>query len=173
MKPYCLTIAAILLACAPMGLADSKAKPTGFYVAPNGSDANPGTEAKPFATLERARDAARELKNREGVTINVRRGTYALPQTLKLDARDNGVLWRAYKNEKPIIIGGRTVSGFEPWKGSILKANVGGQGVTNIFRQLFFDGKRMHLARYPNCDPKNPYGGGWAYADGKPWPMYA
>ncbi|MBT3291511.1 MAG: hypothetical protein HN380_29470, partial [Victivallales bacterium] len=30
-----------------------------FYVAPNGSDANPGTEAKPFATLIRARDAVR------------------------------------------------------------------------------------------------------------------
>ena len=33
-----------------------------FYVAPNGNDANPGTQAKPFATLERARDAIRELK---------------------------------------------------------------------------------------------------------------
>ncbi|MCX6910334.1 MAG: right-handed parallel beta-helix repeat-containing protein [Verrucomicrobia bacterium] len=137
------------------------------------ADTNPGTEAKPFATLERARDAARELKSRDAVTVFVRRGTYALSQTLKLDARDSGVLWRAYKNEKPVLIGGKTVGGFEPWKGDILKANVSAQGVTNFFRQLFFDGKRMHLARYPNFDPKNPYGGGWAYADGKPWPMYA
>ncbi|MFA6561228.1 MAG: hypothetical protein WCV00_04915 [Verrucomicrobiia bacterium] len=29
-----------------------------FYVATNGDDANPGTKAKPFATLERARNAA-------------------------------------------------------------------------------------------------------------------
>ena len=28
------------------------------------------------------------------------------------------------------------------------------------------------LARYPNFDPQNPYGGGWAYVDGKPVPMY-
>lgn len=144
-----------------------------LYVSPKGNDGNDGTAAKPFASLERARDAARELKSRDSITISVRRGTYALPQTLKLDARDSGVTWRAYKNENPILIGGKTVGEFEPWKGSILKANVGAQGVTNAFRQLFFDGKRMHLARYPNFDPQNPYGGGWAYADGKPWPMYA
>ncbi|MFA7003791.1 MAG: right-handed parallel beta-helix repeat-containing protein, partial [Verrucomicrobiia bacterium] len=143
------------------------------FVSPNGNDTNPGSMAKPFATLERARDAVRDLKSRDGVSVFVRRGTYALPQMLKLDARDSGVTWRAYKNEKPVIIGGKTVGGFELWKGEVLKANVGAQGVTNFFRQLFFDGKRMHLARYPNFDPKNPYGGGWAYADGKPWPMYA
>jgi hypothetical protein len=37
--------------------------PTGtlqFHVAPTGNDANPGTAARPFATLERARDAAAE-----------------------------------------------------------------------------------------------------------------
>jgi len=32
-----------------------------FYVATNGSDTNPGTEARPFATLERARDEARMI----------------------------------------------------------------------------------------------------------------
>jgi hypothetical protein len=40
-------------------------------------------------------------------------------------------------------------------------------------RQLFFGGKRQPMARYPNFDPQNPYGGGWAYADGEMWPMYA
>ncbi|MCX6901276.1 MAG: right-handed parallel beta-helix repeat-containing protein [Verrucomicrobia bacterium] len=152
------------------------AAPAAFYVAANGKDTNPGTEAKPFATLERARDAIRQSKipnPKSKIEVLVRRGTYALPQTLKLDARDNGVTWRAYKNEKPIIIGGKQIADFALWKGGILKANVGAQGVTNFFRQLFFDGKRMHLARYPNYDPQNPYGGGWAYADGKPWPMYA
>ena len=33
-----------------------------LYVAADGSDENPGTEAEPFATLERARDAVREIK---------------------------------------------------------------------------------------------------------------
>ncbi len=148
-----------------------------FYVATNGNDANPGTKAKPFATLERARNAIRELKDRDVVTVHLRGGLYALPQTLKLGAADGGslgapVIWRAYKNEKPVLIGGKPINGLAPWKGEILKADVGAQGITNQFRQLFFDGRRQHLARYPNYDPKNPYGGGWAYADGEPWPMY-
>ncbi|MGA2660073.1 MAG: hypothetical protein ABSH34_21430, partial [Verrucomicrobiota bacterium] len=33
-----------------------------FFVAPTGNDANPGTADRPFATLERARDAVRQLK---------------------------------------------------------------------------------------------------------------
>ena len=33
-----------------------------FFVAPHGNDANPGTKEQPLATLQRARDAIRELK---------------------------------------------------------------------------------------------------------------
>ena len=33
-----------------------------LYVSPVGSDTNSGTRAKPFATLERARDEARRLR---------------------------------------------------------------------------------------------------------------
>ena len=31
-----------------------------FYVAKNGNDTNPGNKDRPFATMERARDALRE-----------------------------------------------------------------------------------------------------------------
>jgi len=134
-----------------------------LFVAPNGNDDNPGTFTQPLKTLE----AARKLPGAK--TIFVRGGLYELERTLKLDAKDSGVTWRAYKNEKPVIIGGRQITGFVPHKGDILKAPAI-KGV--YFRQLFFDGKRMHLARYPNFDERNPYGGGWAYADGKPVPMY-
>ncbi len=40
------------------------------------------------------------------------------------------------------------------------------------FQELFCAGSRLPLARYPNFDPENPYGGGWAFADGKLLPMY-
>ena len=54
----------ISLLCAAASVAAEEAKMPGkvFYVATNGSDENPGTKGKPFATLERARDAIRELK---------------------------------------------------------------------------------------------------------------
>ncbi len=113
------------------------------------------------------------------MTVFVRGGTYSLPQTLKLEAQDSGtpaspVTYQAYEDETPVVIGGKPISGFEPYRGKILKADVATQGLQGVeFRQLFCNGRRMHLARYPNFDPQNPYGGGWAYADGKPVPMYA
>ena len=172
-----------LIACLPLGAAD-------FFVAPNGNDAWSGTAPRhgifgtngPFATLEKARDTVRDFRTAhpaEPVTVQIRGGDYPLPRTLKLEAHDGGtatapVVWRAYKNELPRLLGGRLISNFTPYTNGILKADVGAQGFKGIyFRQLFFDGQRQHLARYPNYDSQNPYGGGWAYADGKPCPMYA
>ena len=36
--------------------------PSEFYVAANGSDTNPGTMDQPFATIEKARDVVRDMK---------------------------------------------------------------------------------------------------------------
>ena len=44
------------------GCIAQQTKGTAFYVALSGNDDNPGTETKPFATLDRARDAIREYK---------------------------------------------------------------------------------------------------------------
>ncbi len=155
------------------GTSESVASAT-FYVATSGNDTNPGTVEKPFATLERARAAVRQFKThthpKSKIEVFVRAGTYELTQTFKLANEDSGteqapVVYRAYPNEKALLIGGKRITGFAPYKGNILKANVGAQGFTNYFRQLFLDGKRMTLARYPNADPVDP-NGGFAYVDG-------
>ncbi len=150
-----------------------------FFVAPDGTDTNEGTKRHPFATLEKAREAVRAVAGKEAATVWLRGGIYSLPKGIRFEAKDGGtsnapVVWRAWKDEKPILVGGKTIANFVPYKGGILKADVGAQGFAGIyFRQLIFDGKRQFLARYPNFDPQNPYGGGWAYADGKLKPMYA
>jgi hypothetical protein len=162
-----------------------------LYVSTNGNDGwsggfaepNSGKSDGPFATLLRARDEIRKLKAdgelKGKVTVYVRDGIYELSEMLKLDEKDSGtddspVVYRAYKNEKPTIIGGKKISDFTVYKDKILKADVRKQGFENVyFRQLFCNGKRMNLARYPNFDHNNPYGGGWTYADGKPVPIYA
>ena len=173
---------AMLLWCAPGHAAD-------LYVAPDGNDAWSGTVAVanadksdgPFATLQRTRDAIRKLKaagSPGAITVYLRGGLYALPQTFRLEAQDSGtaeapIVYRAYEKEKPILIGGREITGFVPHRWSIVKADLAAQGLQgNYFRQLIFDGRRQHLARRPNYDPENPYGGGWAYVDGKPVSMY-
>ena len=87
-----------------------------FYVAQRGSDSNPGTKAKPFATLQRARDAIRGARRSGplpigGISVWVRAGNYPLSHTLKLTAEDSGtpeapIVYRAYPSEEVRLTGG-------------------------------------------------------------------
>lgn len=181
-------LAVTLTACAAPSFGAAAA--VQFYVSTRGNDSwsgrlpdpNPAGTDGPFASLERARNAVRVSRQAAGpkseTTVWVRGGTYSLPQGLKLGPEDSGtkeapVAYRAYAQEKPVLVGGRPITGFTPYQGSIVKADVNAQGFQGVvFKQLIFEGKRQHLARYPNFDAANPYGGGWAYADGKPVPMY-
>ena len=60
-----------------------------FFVAPDGSDSATGTREEPFATLERARDALRQLKQQGkladgGAVVSVRGGRYRVQQPFTL-----------------------------------------------------------------------------------------
>ena len=148
-----------------------------LYVAPTGQDDAPGTLARPFATVARARDALRELRAAGKLvgpaTVYLRGGRYALGQTLKLEAQDSGtaeapVVFGAYRGEKPVLSGGKAITGFVAGEGPLLKADLAAQGLKGArFKQLFMGGQRQVLARYPNYDPANPITGGWAYVDPK------
>ena len=106
----------LLMVCLSLGAAGAAE----YFVAPNGSDDNPGTQAKPFATLEHARDVLRGLRA-EGklpagdTTVFLRGGTYVVPETLALKAEDSGtaqgrVIFRAWKDERPWLSGGKTIA---------------------------------------------------------------
>jgi hypothetical protein len=154
---------ALLLSCA---LALSAAD---LYVSPKGSDQNPGTLAKPFLSLDAARDAARALPRTAPITIWLGAGTYTRSASLSLGAADSGVTWRAAEGAQVRIVGGRPVSGFKKWRGSILRADIKKQAVTDYGTlksrgfhrfnvaalELFFNGRPMTLARWPNV--------GWAH----------
>lgn len=182
-----LTTALTLLIAAAAALA----APATVYVSKAGNDAWTGKLAAPnkagtdgpLASLEGARNAVRSMKKTGplpagGVTILVSPGLYEASATLVLDQQDAGtptapVVYRGTGTPKPIIVGGRAIANWQPYQGKILKADVGAQGFKDIyFRQLLCNGKRMDLARYPNRDADHPVTGGWAYADGKPVPMY-
>ena len=111
----------------PEGGAAAAAEPAAvaeLYVSPAGQDTNPGTADKPFATLERARDAVRKLRSADGkplggITIWLRAGDYLRTAALELSAADSGtaeapVVWRTWQDETVRLLGGRTLSGFRP-----------------------------------------------------------
>ena len=159
---------------------------TELYVATNGRDewsgrlAAPNRDASdgPFRTLVRARDAVRLHTSGQGpsaaVTVSVRGGAYFLAETFTLSAADSGsaeapVVYRAYPGEEAILVGGASVTGFRRHEGGVWKVDLEGIGLGGLtFRQLFFEGRRQIVARYPNFDSDNPYAGGFLYVAEQP-----
>ena len=149
---------ACLLAVATVG---SSAE---LYVAKDGSDGNPGTKDKPFATLNRARDAIRAAKPAKPTAVLVREGMYYLSEALSLGPEDSGAAYEACGGEEVVLSGGRVVTGWKPYKDRIWQCDLKPLGLGGLrFRQLFYNGKRQTAARVPNVDPEHPRSGGWAY----------
>ena len=161
----------LLVLSGDVSLAETTVK---FYVATDGRDDWSGRidapradgADGPFRTIQRARDAMRERKALISApfTVLVRGGKYFLKETLVLSTVDNGtrehpVHYTAYPGEKPVLSGGLHVIGWKPYKGKILRAQLpGGEGGKMKSRQLFFNGKRQMLARWPSS--------GWANIEG-------
>jgi hypothetical protein len=150
-----------------------KQKAVVFYVAVNGNNSWSGrlpshNYAKtdgPFATLNRALEAVKTLKEAQGgtlrqpVTIYLRDGTYLLTEPIILTpeysgSEENPVTIAAYRNEKPILSGGRkirgwraeTINGKKVWVAEIPEAREGKW----YFEQLWVNGRRAIRARSPN-----------------------
>ncbi|MBT3377014.1 MAG: hypothetical protein HN742_16270 [Lentisphaerae bacterium] len=94
-----------------------------FHVAPQGDDTNPGTQAAPFATIERARDAIRELRKDNGlpaggVSVVLTPGIYELSAPAVFTPEDSGteecpIEYRAREKGTARIVAGKTVEGWE------------------------------------------------------------
>ena len=83
-----------------------------FYVSPRGDDANAGTARRPFATLARARDAARRTPGPH--TIRLAPGRYFNAEPIVLDDRDSGLTIRGSKSGAVAeVYGGVPVTGWE------------------------------------------------------------
>ncbi|MBR5626914.1 MAG: hypothetical protein IKW74_04760, partial [Thermoguttaceae bacterium] len=158
-----------------------------FYVAKNGNDQWSGTLADPnpektdgpFATLEKARDAVRLLRNNakasdKSYTVVVREGVYELNSPVTLTREDSGtpdapVIWTAAPGEDVLISAGKRLNGAHKVTDEAvlnrLKPEVRDQvvvidlkenGVTEYGSpdgngaEIFWDRKSMSFSRYPN-----------------------
>jgi hypothetical protein len=91
-----------------------------FYVSPTGDDNNPGTEQAPFATLDKARMAVRELKltKKGDINVGLKGGKYILKNTINFTLQDSGsdnqkITYQAIDGEEPVLTSEHPVSG---WK---------------------------------------------------------
>ena len=134
-----------------------------YFVSTHGSDTNPGTQAKPFASIFKAVEKARGKSGK--INVYLFGGIYRLGRPVVFtdqDSRPNGstLMLTSYRNQKVSISGSEALHlKWEPFKNGIWKASV----EQNIeFDELFVNGQLQHMARYPNYDPAAHYLGGTA-----------
>ncbi len=141
------------------------ARDTAIYVSPSGRDTNQGTKSKPVASLVVAQKLARKASASGQVTVWLHGGTYYLPETFVLATEDSGkqgkpTVYEAIPGEEPVLSGGVQLElTWTPYRDGILKAQVPAGLHTD---QLFVNGTRQILARYPNYDPSAAYFNGWS-----------
>ncbi len=161
MNSHLLVIVSLtLLVCSVTTI--STAEEIAFYVSPEGNDSWVGDSIeRPFSTIQKARDAVRALRNRgeltQPVTVYLRGGLYELDETIAFTVEDSGtreypITYTAYKDEEPIVSGGRKIAGpWEDYEGEIKVCTI--PEVKDgkwYFRQLFLNGQRQQRARIPN-----------------------
>jgi hypothetical protein len=153
----CLFISAALL--------DISAAAATIWVAPNGSDRDPGTRERPMATVLMAQRKARDLRRlndpsvQDGVRIVLRGGVYELAEPLRFRPEDSGTqtsptLVTAAPDESPILSGGVTLQGWKKTAGEVPGLPTAARGnvwVTEAprpggrvleFRQMWVNGKK-------------------------------
>lgn len=168
-----------LFVISALALCSVCADATEFYVAPNGRDANVGSRDAPFATLTRARDAVRALKQAGplpdgGVTVWIREGVYRFDTTLQLGPEDSGtadapIVYRACVDENVVFDGSRPIDTTSLRKvedasalarlcpaarANVLQIAIADESMAKALAssgtRLSIDGRMMQLARFPN-----------------------
>jgi hypothetical protein len=114
-----------------------------------------GSASKPFALLGEARDYLRTVEKPNGSVFRVLvgDGVYRLDKPIEFNASDSGpedgaILYMAADKARPILSGGKVVTGWKEGEKGIWSAEVGQMR----FRQIYVGGRSCMRARYPNAE---------------------
>jgi hypothetical protein len=146
MKNFILCLVALCAWTAPT------AADTVFHVSTTGNDSNSGALEKPFATLERARQAMRQAGPEKPRKVIVHGGSYERQTTFTLEKQDSGttacpVAWEAARGETVQLVGGislppsafkrisdkRILARLDPEaRGHVMQCDLRAQGITHF-----------------------------------------
>ena len=135
-----------------------------LHVSPDGDDRWSGRRARPsdaktdgpLASLTGARNALRALRAggraTGAATVLLAQGEYRIEAPLVLEPQDSGterapVVYRAAQGARPVVTGGRRITGWAPAGGGRWKARA---PAGMRFEQLWVNGRRAVRARTPN-----------------------
>lgn len=128
-----------------------------IYVSPGGDDAASGMTAEAAVrTVGRALELVREASKEQPIRVELGGGEYAITEPIVLRPEHSGskqapVVIRAHGEERPVISGGRRITGWVKhdeniWKTTLEEVKAGKW----VFGQLFVNGRRCVRARTPN-----------------------
>jgi hypothetical protein len=145
-----------------LALLSLKISAADFFVSPSGNDANPGTKARPFASLTRARDAIRIVQHQKPArdyTVLIRGGTYALQDTIVFSLEDSAapghtITYAAYPNEHPVFSSGLPIRNWVR-QGKMWTAML--PDSCKLFRTSYDGQGRLHRARGNAFSPTQDY----------------
>lgn len=171
-------------ALAVLCLAAATASAAEIWVAPSGSDSNPGTEARPLASVTLALRRARDLRRTAPaplvgpVHLVLRGGVYRLDEPLLVRPEDGGTaasptIVEAAPGEHPVLSGGVRVSGWRRLTPDESPAGLPAVARGHVwaapqprfdgrwleFRQLWIAGAKAVRARTPNRGSMIPLAG--------------
>lgn len=130
-----------------IGIQHSTAQ-TRVFVSPTGNDHNDGSIKNPLQTLDAALNKVNQCKE-TSVEICLRKGTYYLTSPIVISPEligERKLLITSW-NREPVIISGATKLNLK-WKR--FKGNVWEASLNQHIDQLWINGERKVLARYPN-----------------------
>ncbi|MGN0447421.1 MAG: right-handed parallel beta-helix repeat-containing protein [Acutalibacteraceae bacterium] len=147
-----------------------------IFVSPSGNDENDGTSKNPVKTVQKALELSQKL-NKDEKVISFAKGEYSVSSVTLTDKHSETVF---YAQDEVVFNGGVTLipSDFTDYNDNIKMLDLKKYGVTreqigqvrafgayntaqkydeagSLYCELFCDGKRMTLSRYPNQGEEN------------------
>ncbi len=115
-----------------------------YYVASDGDDANPGTLAEPFATIQKA-----AYLIQPGYTVYIRSGTYREQVCLmRSGLSDAPITFTAYNDEDVTVTTTERLTGWTQHDSSIYKAAFSAADITRREMTVFVNGQWIHEANW-------------------------
>ena len=131
-----------------------------YYISPDGDDANVGDASAPLRTVHQAQKLAASHWGKKPVDFVLMDGIHYLDSCVVITPQqsgneDNPVTYKAQHEGKAVLSGGKQITlDWKLWKDGIFCASITDEQIKDM-DQLYVNGKRKAMARYPNRNGKN------------------
>jgi hypothetical protein len=128
-----------------------------IFVSPTGNNSNAASKEMPVQTIAKALEMveAKRHKSGQAITIHLLAGDYHLSEALHITDKMNNVSIVGVGADQVIIKGSQKLIGkWTPYNKNIWVTDI---NIDADFNQLFINGEKQILARYPNYDQNGGY----------------